>query len=344
MPDRNSNIDYELITKYLAEEASTGEVFVVEEWIKASEDNQHAFSRMKMVWEQSGRIIPHAKAPVDVDKGWQSFKNKTSDPQTFPESAPKPLGRSRNLLFYATRVAAVFFFGVILYFFYINNLKNNTGSEQTVQLATTDKVLSDTLPDGSVASLNTHSEIAFPNDFNKEIREVTLKGEAFFKVVPNPNKPFVINASGVRVEVLGTSFYVQAYDTSGQIVIGVEEGSVKVVVSSTEVILRSGDKINIDESTNNISVKEEFNPNDLYWKSRTLVFHNEKLSDIFRVLEDNFDIKVKPENPQILDCRLTAKFYGENIDEIIGIINTNFNLTSRNTDNHIIISGSGCNE
>lgn len=344
MPDSNSNIDYELITKYLAEEASTGEAYVVEEWIKASEENQHAFSRMKMVWEQSGRIIPHAKAPVDVDKGWQSFKNKTSNFQAQSERSPKPLGKSRNLLFYATRVAAILVFGVVLYFIYFNNLKDNTGSEQAFHLASTDKVLSDTLPDGSVASLNAHSEISFLNDVDQDIREVTLKGEAFFKVVPNPKRPFVVHVKGVKVEVLGTSFYVHAYNTSNHITVGVEEGSVKVLVSATEVILQTGDKINIDESTKNISSKTAFNPNDLFWKNQTLVFHNEKLSDVFRVLEDKFDIELKPEDPQILDCKLTAKFYGENIDEIIGIIDTNFNFTSRISDNRIIVSGSGCNE
>lgn len=69
-----------------------------------------------------------------------------------------------------------------------------------------------TLPDGTHVWLNAASEIVYPSRFDDKVREVTVKGEAYFDVVRDDNKPFVVYAAQQRIEVLGTQFNIQAYE------------------------------------------------------------------------------------------------------------------------------------
>ena len=83
-------------------------------------------------------------------------------------------------------------------------------------------------PDGSIVTLNRNSKLIFPKHFTKNVREVTITGEAFFDVKPNTSKPFIINAGNVQVKVLGTSFNVCAYPGTETVEVVVESGKVQV--------------------------------------------------------------------------------------------------------------------
>jgi len=82
-----------------------------------------------------------------------------------------------------------------------------------------------TLPDGSTVELNKDAEIV--PDFTPARRSVRLvRGEAFFSVTKDPNRPFVVSAGGVEIRAVGTAFSVRS-DTKG-IGVLVTEGRVAV--------------------------------------------------------------------------------------------------------------------
>jgi len=68
------------------------------------------------------------------------------------------------------------------------------------------------LEDGTRITLNSCSEIAYPKHFSSTTREVTLKGEAYFEIAKNENKPFIVHVEGVDIKQYGTRFNVNAYD------------------------------------------------------------------------------------------------------------------------------------
>ena len=102
-----------------------------------------------------------------------------------------------------------------------------TGVRELKQLA---------LPDGSTAIVNANSVVRIPEKFNGQSRKILLdEGEAYFEVAKG-TKPFVVQtAVGLRVEVVGTGFNVQAYQAMEDIVVAVKHG--KVRVSDKEGIL-----------------------------------------------------------------------------------------------------------
>ncbi|WMI68156.1 FecR family protein [Mangrovimonas sp. YM274] len=95
-----------------------------------------------------------------------------------------------------------------------------------------DKVEQVVLVDGSKVMLNIGSEISYNEDeFNETIREIELKGEAFFDVTRNESKPFIVNSGDVATKVLGTSFNI---DYSGNnTVVTVVSGKVGVLNGKT---------------------------------------------------------------------------------------------------------------
>ncbi len=67
------------------------------------------------------------------------------------------------------------------------------------------------LPDGTTVWLNAGSKLHYENDFNGTTREVRLEGEAFFDVVKQADRPFIVHTSGIDIRVLGTAFNVKSY-------------------------------------------------------------------------------------------------------------------------------------
>lgn len=55
------------------------------------------------------------------------------------------------------------------------------------------------------------SELRYPVAFGEGVREVELKGEAYFEVEKNEDKPFIVKTDEFNVRVLGTSFNISAY-------------------------------------------------------------------------------------------------------------------------------------
>lgn len=337
MTEENEHIDYELITKFLAGEASAEEVAKIMLWRNASESNSHDFAEMETLWKQAGRVMPHEKAAVDVEKGWQKL-NARIKAEEGHKATNMPKAKTKPLYHYFARVAAVLVVGIGLYWLY----DYSTKSSGNVVLATADQVLNDTLPDGSTVSLNAYSQLTYEQSFGNRSRKVSLKGEGFFNVEHDAQKPFIIAANGTTVTVLGTSFYVQAYDSLAHITIGVKEGVVRATTHNMEETVKAGETIVIDNSSKELLSVESFDPNTLFWDSETLIFQNERMDRVFETLRTYYNAKIVAENTAVLNCRLTARFYGEDVDQILESISASFNLNTIKEGDQYIVSGSGC--
>jgi ferric-dicitrate binding protein FerR (iron transport regulator) len=84
------------------------------------------------------------------------------------------------------------------------------------------------LPDGSRVVLNENSKLEYPPDFSNNTREVYLNGEAFFDIVHNPSKPFIVHTGSVSTKVLGTAFNISAYRSQQFVQVTVTRGKVEV--------------------------------------------------------------------------------------------------------------------
>lgn len=101
-----------------------------------------------------------------------------------------------------------------------------------------------TLPDGTLVKLNAGTTLSYPTVFAKDKREVTLLGEAYFEVAKKKDQPFIVHTKNQQVQVLGTHFNINAYQTSVPTKTTLLEGKVMVttLLGSQKVTLLPGDQ------------------------------------------------------------------------------------------------------
>lgn len=100
------------------------------------------------------------------------------------------------------------------------------------------------LYDGSKVWLNPESEIEYSSIYSLKERRVKLKGEAFIEVAKDPNRPFIIEANGLIVKALGTSFSIKNYQNEDPLVV-LTEGRLLLNTTSNEAIIEAGDQANL---------------------------------------------------------------------------------------------------
>lgn len=161
------------------------------------------------------------------------------------------------------------------------------------------------LSDGSIVHLNAFSTLRFPFAFSGNKREVYLEGEAWFSVAPDASHPFIVHTSETAIQVLGTSFNVNAYyDT--MVVTSLLEGSVMTTVKDeANVILQPG-----QETVYRKGIGQKVNPFDeavtLAWRKGEYAYYNQPLGSLEAVLFHWYGKQLVFRDPQLANKMLTG--------------------------------------
>lgn len=163
------------------------------------------------------------------------------------------------------------------------------------------------LADGSRVFLNSESQLAFPSYFEGDTRRVELTGEAYFEVKKD-GRPFIIQTPDLNIEVLGTSFNVNAYQTNPYVNATLVEGSIRIRLPEKQesFLLQPDHNFRLDKLSEEISVQQV--NTDIYtaWVKGEFMFRNQPLAEIFAQLERWYDFKIIYENPDIAKMRFTG--------------------------------------
>jgi ferric-dicitrate binding protein FerR (iron transport regulator) len=197
-------------------------------------------------------------------------------------------------------------------------------------------VLVDTLPDGSVITLNKRSIITYPSKFKGSTRAIALKGEAFFNVAPDKKKPFIISVNDVQVTAVGTSFNIKSENGNTEVV--VETGIVRVTRSGKTVELNAGEKIVM--SANDSSATKEKVSDKLYnyYRSKEFVCDDTPLWKLVQVVNEAYNVKIIIGRKELNDKTLTTTFYNESLEQVLEVIRLTFDITIiKKEDGQIIL-------
>ena len=150
-----------------------------------------------------------------------------------------------------------------------------------------------TLSDGTKVWLNAMSELRYPVAFGGDLREVELKGEAYFEVAENKNKPFIVRTDEFNVRVLGTSFNINAYKDRGNILTTLVSGKVDIQDMSGKSLVVMSPNQQVDFRHGKISSVQEVDiTRFVSWIDGKFYFNDMTLENIMSQLQRWYDIEV----------------------------------------------------
>ncbi|MBT31308.1 MAG: hypothetical protein CMO01_16765 [Thalassobius sp.] len=198
------------------------------------------------------------------------------------------------------------------------------------------------LPDGSEVKLNSLSEIKFPQNFNiNPEREVYLKGEAFFDVTKNPERPFIIHTENFKTKVLGTSFNIKSYQVDNNVSIAVSSGSVWVqnqLDTTSEVVLSPSEMLVYEKAEHESRVEEFDYKKILGWKDGFLVFEKATFEDITAGLSRWYGVNFTVNKPVQMQKGFTGTFENESLQNVLKGIAYSLKFKYEILDDKVIIN------
>ncbi len=191
------------------------------------------------------------------------------------------------------------------------------------------------LPDGSQVTLNGNSKLHYLTGWeNQAAREVWLEGEAFFEVEKIPNTKqnvdfvkFTVHTSSLDIEVVGTAFNVN--DRHNETTVVLEEGKVKLQSEwlkekQEEVIMQPGEMVAASKTEKKLDKKVVNPTNYSAWRHNKLIFDNSSIAKIAQMLEDNYGLTIKVENPEMLQHHFTGSAPANRPDILYKAVSASF--------------------
>ena len=334
-----------LLKKYVNGECTPEELKLIDQWFSSHEDNPDD-DRLVDLYERENletRMFERIKANVELKA-----------------DAPEPSSLATTWYRAAAAIVILMVAGLGIYLYNEKGLfteNSVAGPIPKILNVTnnTDAVMRKVLSDGTVIVLQPKGSLQFLEAFPVDKREIVLRGEAFFEVTKDKNRPFIINTGDVTVKVLGTSFNVRAYEGAKEISVAVKTGKVSVYAkgddvytkqkdSSKEIILTPNQEVVYNTINENFSKKIVDDPQIILEKPTLFAMEYDEtpVAKIFQVIEENYGIDIVYDDKVLSACSLTTSMSEEGLYERIEIICQAIGARYEMKDAKILISSDGC--
>lgn len=208
-----------------------------------------------------------------------------------------------------------------------------------------------TLPDGTDVMLNAGSVLKYSSDYNLSNRNLSLKGEAYFKVAKNEVIPLIVNAGTINIRAVGTEFNVKAYDEEGTIETTLVKGKVEITSDSSAgdaqgkfvdlipnqkaIFIKDDESFVLEEmkektaeivkpvktAYKNILISPKVNVDQVVaWTKGRLILRGENLENLCIELERMYDVKIKFIDEDAKKYRFTGVLLDETLEQVLNAI------------------------
>ena len=328
----------ELMAKYLANELSEKKSTEFESQLVDNEELRNEFEDYLNLWHESEASD---QVSFDAGKAWATMPIQKA-------SKGRVIGMQRKPNYTFLKIAATILIVMTAGYFLSDSVKEtfssitNTSSLSIVSTGAEMKQIE--LPDGSMIKLNGNSEVSYEKGFGTEHRNISLTGGANFDVTRNESLPFIISAEASEVEVLGTSFDVNAYPGK-DIQLNVTEGEVKFSSNAKSGLVKAGERAVISEDGSEMEHGKMKSNNYAGWWTRKLVFENTPFPEVIKDIENTYWIKIDFDKA-LSNCPLTATYDNKSLDEVLEYLRVTYTGNQLKVvhikENQIKLEGKAC--
>jgi ferric-dicitrate binding protein FerR (iron transport regulator) len=327
----------ELLEKFFNGECNDEEVATIQRWYDSFPDdaiNAYGISSEK---KESLRalILDNVNGKIQADPGENIVSIESR--------------RRHNIRIMARWLSACAVLFIVFVFYKNNSLVKPTAIPPEIIVQNKSrKILKVLLNDKSTVWLSPNTVLTYSPAFGRTERKVTLDGEAFFEVTKNRQKPFSVYSGKIITKVWGTSFRVLSLKNADVDKVTVVTGKVSVKVNSpapqkeseyqlTEkgVMLLPEQEAVYNRTAKKLVMKAHTVDASMdIWHKSSLSFNNVPLSEVFKVLNQKFHVKLISTDEKINKDFLKADFTNENLPSILellkGILNVTYTVDGNN--------------
>ncbi|MCW8994369.1 MAG: FecR domain-containing protein, partial [Psychromonas sp.] len=192
-----------------------------------------------------------------------------------------------------------------------------------------------TLSDSTIITLDSGSELYYPEEFSAPTRKVKLNGEAYFEVTPNMEKLFEVETNNALITVLGTKFNIRSWNENNIVRVCVIQGKVSLSQkdkSTNHVILDKGFGSEI-LSNGTITTPHSIDiEKTLLWLKKEMYLDNISVNEVIAQIERWYDVKIILSEKAIANERITVHIDKKSLEK-------NLELLTRLIDSRYEISG-----
>ncbi|MET0465669.1 MAG: FecR domain-containing protein [Chitinophagaceae bacterium] len=252
MPE-NPEYTWFLLSRHLSGEATAAEEAALQQWLAEDPNHQQQYELLSQLWQAKKNPPPPPTDPSKISRIFQLAAVEEAlheSPDTTPEETIIHK-KSYAWKVAATLIVLAFCTWGTLHWFTFGSITDNNHQVVAQKGSRTRAIL----PDGSTVWLNAGSSISYGKTFNDKIREVTLYGEAYFDVVKQPDRPFIVHAGDINIKVLGTSFNVKSYPGDDLVETTLIKGLVQIIQPGNKpaIYLHPNQKISLPSASHEIS-------------------------------------------------------------------------------------------
>ena len=337
MSDQEPHMDFNhLLSRYLSDELSPEELAAFKEEIRADPGKQKLLDAYRKIWD-SARAEPR----YDLDAEWALLQDKLPGFEVDSEGAGRRMGRT--VFYYTYRIAAVLVLG-LMFTFSLYYVRHIAGMEKVVAGNVPLEVI---LEDGTEVIVNRNSSLRYSRKLDKEERKVYLRGEAWFDVARDTARPFEIDAGEALVQVLGTSFNVNAYRENPTVEITVATGLVALSAKEDEenlIVMKAGSGGSYDKTQGKLKLIPTSDPNTISWKTRELFFEGTSLKEVCELVNSVYGARLIIMNQELAACPITVTFRDQSLESVLSVIESTLDLQLSRVGDEIRLDGEGCIE
>jgi ferric-dicitrate binding protein FerR (iron transport regulator) len=338
---------WNLVAKKLSGEASDEELRELETMLRSNPELHYPMQTITDLWHSNqsiNRNIEEAHKAFDKHiERMQSLNVNFTNKNIEPTVIDVPKKSKRKIILICTAVVSATF--LFISFRIFNSSQDSSPTLQKSKSEISTRYGSKTnlvLPDGTKVWLNAGSKLNYDKNYGNNIREVGLTGEAYFDVVKNAEKPFIIHTGKIEIKVLGTAFNVKSYPGEKTIETSLIRGSIEITFKdrpSEKVILKPNEKLVVANedvqvvSTKRASVKEVNEPIvaishlnyarrdstiiETAWVQNKLFFQDESFKELAAQMQRWFGVNIRFDNSERDTLHFTGSFENETIQQAL---------------------------
>ena len=232
--------------------------------------------------------------------------------------------RTVPLTGYLVRIAATLFIPLLIasMLFYFQNISLRNATSWAEIIAPYGTRTNFSLPDGSTGWLNGGSSLKFQSNFEGRIRDVQLKGEAYFDVVSNKRKPFIVSTRKIKVVATGTSFNVMAYEDQSMEVT-LKSGKVEVVKIKDDLslgVLKPDEALTYFSSQDSVKIQTVNSAEKLAWIEGKLIFKYEPFREVINKINRFYNVNISMNDKSLDSYIYYGTFQDETLEEVLKLL------------------------